>query len=412
MAARLSPLAVESCPLAGARGRVLARDVRTDRDSPAFDHAAMDGYAIRTADLPAAPATLTVVEESRPGRAAPPLPPGPLAVRIATGAPLPAGADAVIPREQVIERHAEPRAHQSRNVAPAAEMIELTPAARATLPGANIRRRGENAPTGTVLASAGTLLTPAAIAALGACGCAVPEVFRRLKVAILTTGDEVVPIHQVPDMFQVRDSNGPVMHALLSAHAWLDADPPVHVADNPGALADAIRAACRHADALVITGGVSMGDRDHTSAAVAACGGEIVFHRLPQRPGKPVLGALIARSESAGGGAMPVLALPGNPVSAAVVGMRLALPVLAAGAGMRSALPPLPVPVANPDGQALGLWWYRLVRLTPAGAAELLDTRSSGDVVSLARSDGFIEIPPRTPVRGGDERYAFYAWPR
>lgn len=441
----------EAVALDAARGRVLAGEVRSDRDSPAFDYSAMDGYAVRAADVEAAirradaggSITLAVVGESRIGAAPPVLPGAPNgagmgaapagvgggAIRIVTGAAIPLGADAVLRREDVIEHAAEGSAAS----APRGERIvsiSIAPSVTAkggVRVGDHIRRRGENARAGETVLAAGTVLTAAALGTLAAVGCVRPRVHPRVRVAVITTGDELVSPEATPGAYQIRNSNAAVIRAVLGAHAWIEVvtrpdGSVMHAGDEEGALDAVLEAAIRDADAVVLTGGVSMGHRDPVRAAVERVGAEIIFHGLPQRPGKPMLGAVVRRAGGASSGVrVPVFGLPGNPISAMVTCTRIVLPVLAALAGAAAAIrAPRLVPLANPDGKTLGLWWHRLVRINAvggAGEAELIDGRGSGDIIAGGRSDGFIEVPPSTaahgaaPARSMPALVPFYPWP-
>ena len=422
-----------------AHGRVLAEDVLADRDSPAFDYSAMDGYAVHAADVDAAwriaetgaTLTLAVVSESRIGTP-PPILPGAsrrdgttaTAIRIVTGAAIPDGADAVVRREDVVEHAGGSAAHGEHVTS-----ISIAPnvAARGGVhAGDNIRRRGENARARDVVLPAGTMLTAAALGTLAAVGCVRPLVRPRLRVAVITTGDELVPPAATPGPYQIRNSNAAVIHAVLAPRAWIEVvtipgHQTMHAADDAGAMDAVLRAAIEHCDAIVLTGGVSMGHRDPVRAAVehvSGGGGEIVFHGLPQRPGKPMLGAVVRRANGATGSqpvpALPIFGLPGNPISAMVTCTRIVLPVLAALAGLSAARARALgtqglVRLANPDGKSLDLWWHRLVRLNAAGEAELIDARGSGDIIAGGRSDGFVELPPAS-APAPSAIVPFYPW--
>lgn len=416
-------------------GRILAEPVLCDRDSPPFDYSAMDGYAVRVADLAAAIGTigegangggatrndsrlnLAVDGEARIGGAPPELPKfsgsSVAAIRIATGAAIPMGADAVVRREDVVER--------ADRGAIDAISISLTVASEVRA-GDNIRRRGENAKAGATVVEAGSVLTAAALGTLAAVGCVRPSVRPRVRTAVITTGDELVPPGSTPGPYQIRNSNAVAVSAVLGAHAWIDDDDrrgvgPGHVGDEEGELERVLRSVLEHAHAVVLTGGVSMGHRDPVRAAVEGVGAEIVFHGMPQRPGKPMLGAVLRRK---GRAAVPIFGLPGNPVSAIVTCTRVVLPVLAALAGV-GGLPmccrPRWVPLANPDGKLLDMWWHRLVRINEAGAAELIDGRGSGDIIAAGRCEGFIELAPKGGLAGGagpvppPGHVPFYPWP-
>ena len=243
---------------------------------------------------------------------------------------------------------------------------------------------------GDVVLEAGTVLSGAAVGTLAAVGCVRPAVFRRVRVAVITTGDELVAPGETPGAYEVRNSNGPVVAQVLGAHAWAEVVSCEHVRDEGPGLGAALRGAVADADAVVLTGGVSMGHRDPVRGAVEAARAEVVFHGLPQKPGKPMLGAVVKRDEAT----VPVLGLPGNPVSAMVTCTRIVVPVLAGAAGA-ARWPAAPtVRVVGWDGKAMDLWHHRLVRLREDGAVELVDGRGSGDIIAGGRSDGFIEVPP------------------
>lgn len=385
--AAIQPVGTERVVQSAARGRVLAEPIRADRDSPAIDVSAMDGYAVAMASLLAG--ELPVAGEVRIGHAPPMLPAG-AALRIVTGAAIPPGADAVVKREDVDERSAS---------------IRLSDERRATIrAGDHIRRRGENASAGTEVLVAGSLVTAAAVGALASVGCAAPLVRRALRIAMLSTGDEVLPsdaTHLAP--WQLRDSNGPALEALFAGYRFLAPIERRHVADDEHAIAAAIAEALREADALILTGGVSMGHRDFVPAALSANGVRTLYHRVPQRPGKPILGAVTDDGR-------PIFGLPGNPVSVLVTARRIVLPALARRAGLADGVlggPDALVTVDEPDSKTISLWWHRLVRRIAFDRVRVTDLRGSGDVVGAAAADGFVEIPPGA---SGTGPWPFFRW--
>jgi molybdopterin molybdotransferase len=259
----------------------------------------------------------------------------------------------------------------------------------------------------------GEVITAAALATLAAVGITRPAVLPRLRLAVITTGDELIPPDHLPSLFQLRNSNSPAMRAILASHAWANITQVSHIRDDED-LVGALEHACGFADAVVLTGGVSMGHRDPVRDAVEQLGAEIVFHGLPQRPGKPMLGAILWRPTPPTARTVPIFGLPGNPVSALVTCVRVVLPVLAACAGAKRTPPqclPRLIEVRNPDGRTLDLWWHRLVRLVVDAdglpRVELIDVRGSGDIVAAGMSDGFVEVPPGT----SSAILPFYAWP-
>jgi molybdopterin molybdotransferase len=383
---RLSPVGSETVAFSAAAGRVLAEPLIADRDSPPVDVSAMDGYAVRLSDLSGCdPLTLPVAGEAHIGRAPPDLPQG-CAVRIVTGAPVPAGTEAVIRREDIDER-------LQRITVPAG----LNPRA-----GDNIRRHGENLRCHEVVVPAGVTITPAVAGAMAALGVREPGIRRRVRVGVIVTGDELLASgNAVPEPWQIRDSNGPALLAMIDSVPWLDLRPVVYAEDDLDRITTALSDRLAECDAVFLTGGVSMGDCDYVPAAVARAGAEIVFHRLPIRPGKPLLGAV-------GPGGQAVLGLPGNPVSVLVTARRFGTVALRRLAGLAQSDPPPPaVTIVNPDPHPTAEWRFRLVRFRGPGAAELTPTMGSGDFVSAARSDGFVEIPPG---EAGAGPWPFYGW--
>lgn len=382
---RLAPLPAETVSLADTGGRVLAEPICADRDSPAHDVSAMDGYAVRLGDFDDA-GRLPAAGEVTTGSAPPPLPRG-KALRIFTGGCVPAGTELVIKREDVAET---------------LELIELQ-VDRATLrPGLHIRRQGENCKQGDTLVKPGVQLTPAAVGVAAGFGATTLTVYRKVRVGVLTTGDELLPPEATPQPWQIRDSNGPTIRAMLAGVPWLDLVAAEHGSDNPESLTRQMRALLARCDALITTGGVSMGDHDYIPAVVQAVGGTVAFHKLPVRPGKPMLGGIGPQGQ-------PIIALPGNPVSAMATLRRFGLAALRRLAGFDSPLPqPATVELPTRDGKTLGLWWYRLARLTGVGQAELVATMGSGDYASAAQSDGLVEVPPGTIGAGP---LCYYPWP-
>ena len=379
---RLSPVATRRVPLVAASGRVLAQPVVTDRPSPPCDVSAMDGYALRMDGL--TKGRVSVAGEVATGHAPPALPPD-QAVRVFTGGAVPAEAQVVIRREDVSER---------------TDAIDL-PEGLDTGPGANIRYCGENAPVGAAVVEAGTLVTPAVAAALATFGVAEPKVFNRVRISVLVTGDELVPVDATPQPWQIRDSNSQTLATLLGEVPWIELLSIRHVHDQLDPLTDALRAALDASDAVLLTGGVSMGDYDFVPDAVGAAGGTIAFHKLAMRPGKPLLGGV-------GPNGQAILGLPGNPVSVMVTARRWASVALRKRAGLAQPDPPTAmVRLVNPMDKRLSLWCYRPVRLTETGQAELIKTMGSGDLAATATSDGFVELPPDT---SGSGPWPFYPW--
>jgi molybdopterin molybdotransferase len=378
--ARLAPVGTEHVALSDAAGRVLGQRLLSDRPSPAADVSAMDGYAARHADL-ARDRVLPVCGEVRIGREPIPLPPEKV-LRIVTGAGIPPGADTVIRREDTEEY-------------PDRIVIRAAPAR-----GDNIRRRGENAAAGHEVVPLGTLITPPVAAALATFGCARPLVHRRVRLGVVVTGDEVQQVGADVTSWMLRDSNGPAVASIVANCRWIDCAAVRHAIDEPDVLRRTVRELLDACDAVVLTGGVSMGTRDFVPGALQALGSEIVFHGVRQRPGKPLLGALGPEGQA-------IFGLPGNPLAVMVGARRVAVPVLGHLAAMCA--PPLPLAITVDMGEEspVDVWSHRPIRLTAPGRGELVATRGSGDVVAAALSDGFVEIPPNASTSG---LWPYYAW--
>ncbi len=306
----------ERLPLAAAFGRILAAAVVCDESLPAFARSLMDGFAVRSADTHGAgessPAYLRLAGEVLMGRV-PTCAVGPReAVRIHTGAMLPTGADAVVMVEETNEHGDE------------VEVLAAAPA------GDNVLLPGDDLRPGALALAAGSRLDVAALGGLAALGRSVVRVRARPRVAILSTGDEVVPVGERPAGAQVRDINATTVAATVEA-AGGEALPRGIVPDDAAELARRAGAALDEADALVISAGSSVSHRDITAEVVARLGAPgILAHGIAIRPGKPTILAMC--------GGKPVIGLPGNPASAVVVAWRIVRPLVRRLAGERDVL--------------------------------------------------------------------------
>ncbi len=372
----LESVSPESVDITHAPGRVLAEPVRTDRDSPPHDVSSMDGYAVRLADIQSG--QIPVAGEVITGQAPPALPPG-CAMRIFTGGCVPAEADVVIKREDT-EEHPD--------------HIELTIARDLISKNLNIRRQGENQTKGATVIKPGCAMTPAVSTALASFGIAQPILYRRVRLSLLITGNELQSIESTPEPWQIRDSNGPALANLFGSLPWIEIVTTVRCMDDEIDLTTQLDEQLATCDAVIITGGVSMGDYDFVPDAIKASGCSIKFHRLPMRPGKPLLGAVGPKGQV-------VMGLPGNPVSVMVTARRFASVALRKRAGFADPDPlPQQVTLNEHDQKLLNLWWYRPVRLVAPGVAELVSSKGSGDIVSAAQSDGFLQIAPESTDPG------------
>lgn len=302
------PLPAETVTIDAAAWRVLARDIAARRTQPPFDASAMDGYAVRSADVASPPATLTVIGEAPAGRGfAGEVGPG-QAVRIFTGAPVPAGADAVLIQEN------------TRIAAPGSvDAVEPVAAGR------NIRRKGLDFRDGDPLLSAGRTLDPAALSLAAAANHAVLPVVGRPRVAILATGDELLPPGSVLGPDQIIASNSYGVAAVVARTGGEVLDLGI-VPDDRALIADAVaRARASGANILVTLGGASVGDHDLVRDVLSAEGMSLDFWKIAMRPGKPLMFGRF--------GDMRVLGLPGNPVASLVCSNLFLAPLVARLAG-------------------------------------------------------------------------------
>jgi molybdopterin molybdotransferase len=364
-------------------GLVLAEDVVARVDLPGFDNSAMDGYAVRAADLagasPTAPVTLPVDGDIAAGDTTRHvLAPG-RTMRIMTGAPMPEGADAIVPVEE-------------SDGGTEAAALSLAPEV-----GRHLRRRGEDVRSGDLVLTAGTLVGPGQLALAAAANVARVNVRRRPRVAVVSTGDELVPVGSDLAFGRIVDSNGPMLAALVRAAGAEVADLR-HVADDAGAISAALARAASVADLVLTTGGVSMGAYDTVKELLTGSGVE--FTKVAMRPGMP------QGSGRLGPSGTPVVTLPGNPVSSLVSFHVFVLPVLRRLAGL--AVEADPVWGTHP-ATALEDWvsiegraeWTRVVESTDG------IRRSGGQgshmLGALASGTGLALVPAEAAgVRAGD----------
>ena len=395
LAEAIGRVEVETVGVGASAGRILAQEILNFRDSPALDVSAMDGYAFCWDDIvesesSGGPLRLEVRRVAAAGASLLRMERGE-AIRIFTGGVVPEGASVVIPREVCQEGPDE---------------VQISFPVKGLKEGWNIRRRGENARLGSVALQRGVLIDgPRLSSIVSTIAQGSVEVYRKVRVRVLNTGNELLNVGEPIEPWQIRDSNGPFLEGMLSRCGWVQWDRRT-VRDDRSEVHEAVAQAMREVDAVLITGGVSMGDTDHVPGAVSASGGKILFHRLPIRPGAPILGATSQRGQL-------VMGLPGNPMSVAVTFRRFAWPLLRrlggfalggewerGSAGVRGTL-------KVGDGKSLHLHWYRLVQLDSEGYLELVGHQGSGDVVALGRSVGFIEVPAGQATEGA---FRYFGW--
>jgi molybdopterin molybdotransferase len=365
----VTPLPAEDVALEQALGRVLAEDVASDQDLPPFDRAAMDGYALRAADVAAAPVALDVVGEVRAGQW-PDLAIGPgQAVRIMTGAPVPPGADAV---------------QQVEKTQPLDEFrVTILDAVGG---GANVAPRGSEVGAGDVVLTRGRVIDASATAVLASAGRTRVRAARRPVLALLVTGDEIVDVAARPAPAQIRNTNGPAV-AAQARQAGADVRLLGVAPDRQDAIADALGKGLA-ADVLVVTGGVSAGDYDLVEPALLDLGATFLFTRVAIKPGAPlVFGRL--------GGAL-VFGLPGNPVSAQVTFDLFVRPTLLRMQGARVLeRPRVSVELLGPIRSRSGRKSHVPARVRLEGGrlvARPVRSMGSGDLVAHARANALVVI--------------------
>jgi molybdenum cofactor synthesis domain-containing protein len=376
---RTAPLEVERVALAAALGRVLAADVAADTDLPPFDRAQMDGYAVRAADVTQAPARLRVVGEAAAGRGWRGTLGAGEAVRIMTGAPMPAGADSV--QQVELTRESDEGSE-----------VEVE---RATVPGQFFVPRASEIRAGETVLRAGEEIGAARMAVLASFGRAEVAVRRRPRVAVLATGTELVPVEVRPGPDQIRDSNTYSL-AAYAALAGAEVARLPFAADDPTELQRLVAESARGSDVIVLSGGVSMGRYDFTKTAMRALGAEIFFERVSLRPGKPTVFARLPGAKQT-----LLFGLPGNPVSVSVTFNLFARTALRA---MQGAREPAPVEetavLARSVKGSMERASYLPAALSTDGegrlVAEPLKWGGSSDFVAFARAAALVIVPEGT----------------
>jgi molybdopterin molybdotransferase len=388
-ARELRPSGTERLPLLSCARRVLAQDIAADRDFPPFARSTRDGFALRSSDIAQPPVNLRIVGEIRAG--SPPEKQLPVnageAVEIMTGAPVPNGADSVVMLEYTERTQ---------------DAVEVK---RSVSAGENVVPRGSEARRGAVLVAAGSRLDYAAIAAAASAGCAEPDVFRKPRVFVLSTGDEIVDIRAVPGPHQIRNSNTYSIAAQVAAGGGDPVLLPV-APDEPGRLRELIREGLQ-GDLLLLSGGVSMGKYDLVETVLAEFGARFHFTGVLIQPGKPLVFGDAASLGSSNGKRTCFFGLPGNPVSTMVTFELFVRSVLDAlgGAKRRSIV----FPLAKLRGTVRSK--TGLTRFIPAilgglhgrAEVELAGWHGSGDLAATARANCYAVIGPEvTEIADGE----------
>ena len=368
----------ETIPLMYSTGRVLAEDVTSMIDVPGWDNSQMDGYALRAADLAdaseALPVRLPVVERIAAGKVGVALAPGACA-RIFTGAPMPEGADTVVPQEEV-EREGDHAVFRS-----------------APKTGAWVRRRGSDVAAGSVILRKGVRMTPGAIGMTASIGRAYVNVYRKLRVGVFFSGDELVQPGEPLRPGGIYNSNRYMIRSLLQLFGC-EATDLGSIPDSLEATKRALEHAAETSDVIMTTGGMSVGEEDHIKPAVEALG-RIDLWRVKLKPGKP-----LAFGEVKG---VPFIGLPGNPVSGFVVCLMMARPFLMRRMGIAKVdLTPMKIRADFEWAKPGDREEFVRVRRNDEGGLDLYHTQNSQVLSSCAWADGLVDIPAGASVRKGD----------
>lgn len=366
-------LPIESLPLTQCHGAVLRENIYAERDQPPFDRVAMDGIAIASASQAGAPRKLRVAGTQAAGASQLTLERTDDCIEVMTGAVLPRGCDCVVPVERIEVVEGVARLTEPKDAAP-----DL-----------NIHKRGSDSRQGDLLVAVGSRLRAAEIAVAASAGMARVRVSSQPALMVVSTGDELIdPGEPIAD-FQVRRSNAYGIAALLRARGFLRVGDD-HVPDDAELLHQRLRLHLGTHDALILSGGVSMGRFDLVPKVLTELGVRQVFHKVSQRPGKPMWFGIGPQGQS-------VFGLPGNPVSTLVCLTRYVLPALDAAMGLNAAVPEK-IALAAPVEHKVSLTGFLPVTLAVdewgRAWARPKPTNGSGDFTSLVGTDGFVELPP------------------
>ena len=366
----ITRLETETVRLEQSVGRVLAQEIRANRDLPPYDVSAMDGFALRSADVAGGPAELTVIEDIKAGDLPTQTVVAGQCARIMTGAPVPPGADAVI------------RVEDTQEVS--ANRVQIN---KPVKPKNDVRPQGENMRDGDVVLTVGTEITPGVIGVLATVKAAQFAVFRRPRVAILSTGNELEGMDEPVDPNKIPDSNS---HALMAQVQALGIEPVLLgiARDDPAELEQYLRRGLEY-DVLLVSGGTSVGVHDYVRPTIEKLGVQMKFWRVAMKPGHPLAFGMTDKTA--------VFGLPGNPVSSMVCVEEFVAPALRCMMGnMRLYRRTLSARLANPIKHQPGRTEFVRVQLArdEAGySASATGTQSSGVLLSMARADGLMIVP-------------------
>ncbi len=367
----MTPFGSQTLPLADAVDAVLDEAICAERDQPPFDRVTMDGIAIAYRDWQAGTRTFEITGTQGAGAPALSLANAGQCVEIMTGAVLPGGADSIIPVERITRTQDEAQVDDSADVSL----------------GQFVHPRGSDSKAGSPLLQPGTRLGPPEIAVLASAGYAEVRVAALPLVAVISTGNELVDLEEPIAAYQIRSSNDRAIEASLTRHRVARVTRS-RLRDERDKMLEAIRELHDRSDMLILSGGVSMGQYDFVPSVLEELSVKLVFHRIEQRPGRPMWFGLSRDAK-------PVFALPGNPVSTMVCLRRYVLPALQQALGLRPASAERVTLAADVEFSA-DLTYFLPVVVTwndaGVGMADPRPTNTSGDIIALTGTDGFVEL--------------------
>lgn len=379
-------LPAEKRRLDSAIGGILREPVYSTRDQPPFDRVTMDGVAISSAAHEKGRRTFAIRGTQAAGAAPTALPDANSCIEVMTGAMVPHGCDCVVPVEKISVR--EGHAHIASDVAAEA--------------GLNIHGRGIDCPAGRLLLESGTRLGPTEVAVLASTGASEISVSREPRIVVISTGDELVEPGQPVSEWQIYRSNAYAIIAALRARGF-NRVRTEHLRDDLSILRARLRTHLDENDVLILSGGVSMGRFDYVPQVLAELGVRQVFHKVAQRPGKPMWFGI-------GPGDKAVYALPGNPVSTLTCLTRYVYPGLDVATGSARVGTAAEVTMDDDFEVRPALAYFLPVALGAAMRARPRPTQGSGDFTALLGTDGFVELPPGPALVARGTRVPFYAW--
>lgn len=361
----------ETLAIDDALGRILAEDVLADRDFPPFNRVAMDGVAILTESFQSGQKSFAIEGIIHAGQPSTSLSDNKKCIEVMTGASLPDGCDAVIPVEEITVANGTVTINR--------DVIQKWQ---------NVHQKGSDSKTGDVLLERGTLINPIHLAVIAGVGKTNVQVKRKPKIAIITTGDELVNIDKTPLPHQIRRTNPYLLKGFLAKHGFDATDH--HISDNYEDVLAAFKSISAESDVIISTGGVSMGKKDHIPHVLQELGVEAKFHKVNQKPGKPLFFGTLKNKVFFG--------LPGNPVSTLICTLIYLLPFLKENSsGRKVKLTESIKP--HPKHRFLSV---KLIENQGVTECQVIRTQGSGDYTSIAPANGFISLPPDRDFESGE----------